>query len=50
MRAVRFDEYGGVEVLEVGEVEDPAPAPGRAIVRVGRRASTRARSPSVRAT
>ena len=34
MRAVRFDEYGGVEVLEVGEVEDPAPAPGRAIVRV----------------
>ena len=34
MKAVRFDDYGGIEVLDVREVEDPAPAAGRAIVRV----------------
>jgi NADPH:quinone reductase-like Zn-dependent oxidoreductase len=34
MKAVRFDDYGGIEVLDVREVEDPAAAAGRAIVRV----------------
>ncbi len=34
MRAVRFDRYGGLDVLEVREVEDPAAAPGRIVVRV----------------
>jgi NADPH:quinone reductase-like Zn-dependent oxidoreductase len=34
MRAVRFDEYGGVEVLEVREVEDPVAAPGEVLVAV----------------
>ena len=29
MRAVRFDDYGGVDVLEVREVEDPVAGPGR---------------------
>src|SRR5947199_7779965 len=34
MRAVRFDRYGGVDVLEVREVEDPVAAPGRVLVAV----------------
>lgn len=34
VRAVRFDEYGGVDVLEVREVEDPVAQPGRLIVEV----------------
>jgi NADPH:quinone reductase-like Zn-dependent oxidoreductase len=34
MRAVRFDEYGGVEVLEVREVDDPVPTDGRVVVAV----------------
>ena len=34
MRAVRFDKYGGVDVLEVREVEDPAAEPGRVVVAV----------------
>jgi NADPH:quinone reductase-like Zn-dependent oxidoreductase len=34
MRAVRFDRYGGVDVLEVREVEDPVAAPGRVVVAV----------------
>lgn len=34
MKAVRFDEYGGVDVLEVREVEDPVASPGRVVVRV----------------
>ena len=34
MQAVRFDEYGGVEVLEVREVEDPVAGPGRVLVAV----------------
>jgi NADPH:quinone reductase-like Zn-dependent oxidoreductase len=34
MKAVRFDEYGGVDVLEVREVEDPVAAPGRVLVAV----------------
>ncbi len=34
MRAVRFDGYGGVEVLEVREVEDPVAGPGGVLVAV----------------
>jgi NADPH:quinone reductase-like Zn-dependent oxidoreductase len=34
MRAVRFDRYGGVDVLEVREVEDPVVAPASALVAV----------------
>lgn len=34
MRAVRFDSYGGVDVLEVREVADPAAASGRVVVAV----------------
>ena len=34
MKAVRFDQYGGVEVLEVREVEDPVPGAGEVIVAV----------------
>jgi NADPH:quinone reductase-like Zn-dependent oxidoreductase len=33
-RAVRFDHYGGVDVLEVVEVEAPVPGAGEALVRV----------------
>src|ERR1019366_8392829 len=32
MKAVRFDGYGGVDVLEVREVEDPVAGPGRVLV------------------
>jgi NADPH:quinone reductase-like Zn-dependent oxidoreductase len=34
MKAVRFDEYGGVDVLEVREVDDPVAGPGQALVAV----------------
>jgi NADPH:quinone reductase-like Zn-dependent oxidoreductase len=34
MRAVRFDEYGGVDVLDVREVEDPVAGPGQVVVAV----------------
>ena len=34
MRAVRFDRYGGTDVLEVRAVEDPAAEPGRVVVAV----------------
>src|SRR5258708_19673163 len=34
MRAVRFDEYGGVDVLDVREVEDPVAGPGCVLVAV----------------
>ena len=34
MRAVRFDRYGGVDVLEVREVEDPTASPRRVVVAV----------------
>jgi NADPH:quinone reductase-like Zn-dependent oxidoreductase len=34
MKAVRFDEYGGVDVLQVAEVPVPVPGPGQALVRV----------------
>src|SRR5271170_2940137 len=33
-RAVRFDKYGGIEVLQVVEVDRPAPGPGKVLVRV----------------
>jgi NADPH:quinone reductase-like Zn-dependent oxidoreductase len=33
-RAVRFDHYGGVEVLQVAEVVRPTPGPGKVLVRV----------------
>src|ERR1022692_1310380 len=33
-RAVRFDHYGGVDVLKVVEVERPVPGPGEALLRV----------------
>jgi len=34
MKAVRFDKYGGVDVLEVRDVEDPVPGPGEVLVAV----------------
>ena len=34
MKAVRFDKYGGVDVLEVREVEDLLAAPGQVLVAV----------------
>jgi NADPH:quinone reductase-like Zn-dependent oxidoreductase len=34
VRAVRFHQHGGPEVLRFEEAPDPVPAPGRAIVRV----------------
>jgi NADPH:quinone reductase-like Zn-dependent oxidoreductase len=34
VKAVRFDEYGGVDVLDVREVEDPVPGPGQVLVAV----------------
>lgn len=34
MRAVRFYEYGGIDVLRVEEVERPAPGPGQVLVEV----------------
>src|SRR6204780_3112744 len=33
-RAVRFDKYGGLEVLQVVEVDRPSPGPGKVLVRV----------------
>jgi NADPH:quinone reductase-like Zn-dependent oxidoreductase len=34
MKAVRFDEYGGLDVLDVREVEDPIAGPGEVLVGV----------------
>ena len=34
MKAVRFDHYGDVDVLEVRDVEDPVPGPGEVLVAV----------------
>ncbi len=34
MKAVRFDEYGGVDVLTVAEVPRPVPGPGQVLVAV----------------
>jgi NADPH:quinone reductase-like Zn-dependent oxidoreductase len=33
-KAVRFDEYGGIDVLQVVEVPRPVPGPGQVLVRV----------------
>src|SRR4051812_15770497 len=33
-RAVRFDEFGGLDVLRVEEVERPVPGPGEVLVAV----------------
>jgi NADPH:quinone reductase-like Zn-dependent oxidoreductase len=33
-RAVRFEQYGGVDVLNVVEVEDPVAGPGQLLIRV----------------
>ena len=33
-RAVRYEQFGGVEVLQVAEVSRPVPGPGRVLVRV----------------
>src|ERR1700677_869518 len=34
MKAVRFEEYGGVEVLDVVDVPRPVPRPGQVLVQV----------------
>ena len=34
MKAVRFDEYGPVDVLDVREVPVPEPGPGQVLVQV----------------
>ncbi len=34
MRAVRFEQYGGLDVLQVVEVDDPVAGPGELLVRV----------------
>jgi len=34
MKAVRFDQYGPVEVLDVRDVQEPEPGPGEVLVRV----------------
>ena len=33
-KAVRYDEFGGIDVLRVDEVERPTPGPGQVLVRV----------------
>ena len=33
-RAVRFNNYGGLEVLQVVEVDRPKPGPGKVLIRV----------------
>jgi NADPH:quinone reductase-like Zn-dependent oxidoreductase len=34
MKAVRFDDYGGVDVLEVRDVARPEPGPDQVLVEV----------------
>ena len=34
VKAVRYDEFGGIDVLRVEEVERPVPGDGQALVRV----------------
>ena len=33
-RAVKFDRYGGIDVLRVVEVDRPVPGPGQVVVRM----------------
>ena len=33
-QAVRFDEYGGIDVLRIADVDRPVPGPGQVLVRV----------------
>jgi len=33
-KAVRYDEFGGIDVLRVDEVERPVPGDGQVLVRV----------------
>jgi NADPH:quinone reductase-like Zn-dependent oxidoreductase len=42
-RAVKFETYGGIDVLEVVEVEQPVPGPGEVVVRVKATRSIRVR-------
>src|ERR1700754_1831624 len=35
MKAIRVQEFGGPEVLKLEELEDPRPAAGQVLVRVG---------------
>ena len=39
-KAVRFDQYGGLDVLQVAEVERPTPLQGDVLVRVKAAGST----------
>ena len=34
MKAVRFHEFGGLDVLSFDEVDDPRPGPGEVVVRI----------------
>ena len=34
VRAVRYDEFGGIDVLRIDEVERPVPGDGQVLVRV----------------
>lgn len=34
MKAVQFDDYGGIDVLEVRDVARPEPGPGQVLVAV----------------
>jgi NADPH:quinone reductase-like Zn-dependent oxidoreductase len=42
MRAVQYDEFGGVDVLRVAEVPVPAPGPDEVLVQVVARPVTAA--------
>ena len=40
VKAVRYDEFGGIDVLRVEEVERPVPGDGQVLVRVKAAGST----------
>ena len=42
MKAVRFDKYGGIEVLRVADVPVPEPAQGEVLVKVKAASQSRA--------